>query len=274
MEREIFVSTGGGISVFSLAGERLRAAGLEGAGALCVSDDQLFCAGDDGRVILRLDRRTLMVQALFAGGPGICDLLVSSDGTRLYALCADADSVLLLDACSGQPMIVSRAGCNPKQMALCGDVLAVAGGESGCVHLLDARTLKESGRMNLPGPVYSAALSGGVVHALCLTQSLDSILVTVRSGGREKIALCGMPGCLLRSEHALLAATQGRLHILSQDGDCVLGEQAAPGRAGRLLGVPGGLFAVDMLSERFFALAGAGGRWRFLCAQARAAAIG
>lgn len=272
MEREIFVSTGGGISVFSLAGERLRAAGLEGAGALCVSGGDVFCAGDEGRVICRLDRAALMTQALFAGGPGICELLVSPDGAYLYALCADADSVLLLDARSGQPMIVCRAGCNPRRMALYGDVLAVAGGESGCVHLLNAHTLREQESLAMPGPVYGAAIGGGAVHALCLTQALDSLLVTVRPGGREEIALCGMPGCLLPAEHGLLAAAQGRLYAVSPEG--VISARPVPGRACRLLGISGRLFALDEFTGRLFACGGAGQGWRLLCIEARDAAMG
>lgn len=272
MEREIFVSTGGGIGVFSLMGERLRAVALEGAGALCVSGGDVFCAGDEGRVIYRLDRAALMTQALFAGGPGICELLVSSDRTRLYALCADADSVLLLDARSGQPMIVCRVGCNPRRMALCGDALAVAGGESGCVHMLSAHTLREQERISMPGPVYSVAISRGVVHALCLTRALDSILVTVRPEGREEIALCGMPGSLLLGERGLLAAAQGWLYAVSQMG--VDSAWPMQGRACRLLGMSGRVFALDEFTGQLLAGGEAGKGWRLLCAEAHDAAMG
>lgn len=52
---------------------------------------------------------------------------------RLYALCADADSLLMLDAVSGAPMMVNRVGVNPSAMALdeTGTLLAVAAENAG-----------------------------------------------------------------------------------------------------------------------------------------------
>lgn len=275
MERELFISTGGGIRVCALSGEVRRQAALEGAGALCVSQEQLLCACENGREIFRLDRRTLMPQALYPGGPGVCRLCLSPDGARLYVLCGDADSVMMLDARSGQPLVVCRAGCNPQQMALEGDALAIAGGESGCVHLLSAHTLRAEGSLSMPGPVYSAAMGQGRVHALCLTQTLNSLLVTVQPGGEMRmLALSGMPGCLLLRERMLLAATQRRLYVVSTDGGCVLGQNAAPGRIHQLLKEEGRLFACDMLGERLFACAARDRRWHPLHAGVRDIAIG
>lgn len=273
MERELFVSTGDGICVCALSGEIRRQAALGDAGALCASGVHLLCACGYGREIFRLDRRTLMPQAVYPGGPGVCDLCLSQDGMRLYALCGEADGVMMLDARSGQPMIVSRVGCAPRQMALEGGTLAIAGGESGFVHLLSAQTLEAEGCISMPGPVYSAAIGGGRVHALCLTQTLDALLVTaLPGGGRRTLALHGMPGCLLLQGERLLAATQRRLYAVSVDGGCILGQGAAPGCVHRLLGETGGLYACEMLGERLFACAG--GRWRALHAGVRDATIG
>lgn len=275
MERELFVSTGDGICVCALSGEIRRQAALADAGALCVSGAHLLCACGRGRELLRLDRRTLMPQAVYPGGPGICDLCLSPDGSRLYALCGEADSVMMLDARSGQPLIVSRVGCAPRQMALRGGTLAVAGGESGFVHLLSARTLMAEGCVSMPGPVYGAALAQGRVHALCLTQTLDALLVTaLPGGGRRTLALRGMPGCLLAQGERLLAATQRRLYAVSADGGCILEQGAAPGCVHRLLGEAGVLFACDALGERLFACTAPGGRWRALHAGVRDTAIG
>ena len=94
MERELFVSTGGGICVCALSGEVGRQAALEGAGALCAAKEHLLCACGYGREIFRLDRRTLMPQAVYPGGPGVCELRLSRDGTHLLVLCGDADSVI------------------------------------------------------------------------------------------------------------------------------------------------------------------------------------
>lgn len=275
MERELFVSTGGEIRVCALSGEVRRQAALEGTGALCASKEHLLCACGCGREIFRLDRRTLMPQAVYPGGPGVCDLRLSQGGTHLLVLCGDADSVMMLDARSGQPLVVSRVGCNPRQMALDGDMLAIAGGESGFVHLLSAQTLQAALCLSMPGPVYSAALRRGRVHALCLTPTLDSLLVTAQpGGGRQMLALPGMPGCLLLQRETLLAATQRRLYAVSADGGRILWQSAAPGRAHRLLGEAGYLFACELLGERLFACQPPGGRWRMLHAGARDAALG
>ena len=270
MEREIYASTDGGIRVCALSGEVRRQAALEHAGALCAGQNTLLCVGENGRAIFRFDRRTLMPQALYPGGPGACDLRLSQDESRLAVLCGDADSVMLLDAQSGQPLIVRSAGCAPRQMAQDGDTLAIAGGESGYVYLICARTLEASDCLSMPGPVYSAAIGQGRIHALCMTQTLNSLLVTVHpGGGRQMLSLDGMPGCLLLQENVLLAATQRRLYAVSPDGGRVLGQSAAPGRIHRMITCAGQLFACDLLGERLFACRSPGGRWCPLLAGVR-----
>ena len=182
---------------------------------------------------------------------------------------------MMLDARSGRPLVVSRVGCNPRQMALDGDTLAIAGGESGFVHLLNAQTLQAAHCLSMPGPVYSTAIGRGRVHALCLTPTLDSLLVTaLPGGGRQTLALPGMPGCLLLQGEMLLAATQRRLYAVSSDGGRILWQSAAPGRAHRLMGEAGWLFVCELLGERLFASKCPGGRWRTLHAGALDAAIG
>ncbi len=272
MAQEIYVAHREGIGVYSMEKGKLRAAAFDRAGALCVSGRHVFCAVDEGRAILRLNRDTLTPEAVFCGGPGIRQMLTSADGRRLYALCADADSVLMLDAASGAPMIVCRAGCNPQQMALRGGVLAVAGGESGCVYLLDAYTLEVRESLPMLGPVYSVDVYGHSVYALCLTSSLDAMLVTEAPGGRMQLAMGGMPGCVLRHEKRLLVSVCGRLYGVSFDGGCILRASAAPGRLGKLLAAQEALLCVDMLSERLFAC-GRGDIWRLFCAGVIDAAV-
>lgn len=105
---------------------------------LCAWGETVFCASGWGDVIWRLDAERMILTGLFAGGPGMRRLLLSPDGERLYALCTEADSVLLLDAVSGAPLILNRAGLNPQNITLdeTGDTLAAAAGESGDVLLL------------------------------------------------------------------------------------------------------------------------------------------
>lgn len=272
MAQEIYVAYRGGIGVYSMAGEKLRAAALEGAGALCISSTHIFCAVEEGRVILRLNRHTLTPEAVFVGGPGVSQLMASADGKQLYALCNEADSVLMLDAVSGMPMIVCRAGCNPQQMALRGDMLAIAGGESGCVYLLDAHTLEQRGCLSMPGPVYSVDMDEYAVYALCLTPSLDSLLVTQARERCMQIAMEGMPGCVLRLEERLLVSVHRHLYDVRTDGSRILHACAAPGRAVGVMAAERTLLFVDALDERLL-ISDVEGAWRLLCTGVKDAAI-
>lgn len=246
---------------------------LHHAGALCAGPGEIFCADDAERMIWRLDRR-LRPTALFAGGPGIIQMILN--GQRLLALCAEADSVLSLDARSGELLFVARVGLNPCGMALdeTAGVLAVAGGESGEAVLLDASSLEMMRRLPMPGPVCSVALGGGMLHALCLTETLSSCLVCVAgSGVAGSLLLSGMPGVLMRTDGMLLAAVQDTLYRLSDDGLRMNARCTAPGRAGDLLACSGRLLLRDMLSETLWAYMPSGNRWIRLCAGVRGAAF-
>ena len=55
MERELFVSTGGGIRVCALAGEVRRQAALEGAGALCAAKEQVTVALREKEEVVKVE---------------------------------------------------------------------------------------------------------------------------------------------------------------------------------------------------------------------------
>ncbi|MFR5788627.1 MAG: hypothetical protein ACLUHE_17040 [Christensenellales bacterium] len=111
-----------------------------------------------------------MPTGLFAGGP---DDAEHADrrrmATRLLLLCAEADSVLLLDAVCGAPLVLARAGVESAEHTSL-DVRAakcwpVAAGESGEVLLLSARSLASLRRLPMPGMVLDVTLRGG--HCAC-----------------------------------------------------------------------------------------------------------
>lgn len=272
MEERVIVSGSGMLRALSLPDLQCAACTpLAGAGALCARGDTLFCADSRSDAIWRLNGRNLTPEALFAGGPGICELALSPDGRLLYALCADGDSVLALDAVSGEPCLLARAGINPRRMALdeAGELLVIAAGEYGAALLMDASTLCLLDRLPMPGPVLDAALRGGVVYALCLNDALGATLVTILPGGlRHSLRLDGMPGALCAAQGAVLAATQENLYAVSPDGARVLARRDAPGRACRLLHAGESLLMCDELSETLYALSAPGARWRRICAQA------
>lgn len=252
MEQELYLSDGNHIYACSLSGEVNRRTKLEGAGALYVAKEHLLCAG--AWEIYRLDRRTLLPQALYSGGPGICDLCLSEDEKTLYALCGDADSVIMIDAQSGQTLLLNRVGCAPRQMVYLNHMLIVAGGESCCIHWISAQTLRTERIWFAPGAVCAVSASCGSVYALCLTKNLNSLLITLGPNGRQQsLQLAGMPGCLLLRKNMLLAATQQHLYAVSPDGTSLLWKRAMPGYAGKMLEASGTLFSCDLLSERLYA---------------------
>lgn len=266
MERRIIVSGGDQLrEIVMPEAARQRCIRLEGAGALAARGESLFCAC--GEVIWRLETRRLVPSALFAGGPVICQMALSPCGGRLYALLQDADSLLMLDALSGAPLILNRVGVCPRAMAMdeAGETLAVAGGECAKTVLLCARTLNVLSQLPMPGIVYAVALSGGTVYSLSLSDTLDTTLTTVSPGGVcRSLALCGMPGALCLRGGTLLAATHGHLYTIAADGSRVLGQRSAAGRARRLLACGEQLLVCDMLGEAVFALGEGRRNWRMI----------
>lgn len=222
---------------------------MQGGDALCACGGHIFLASNAERAIWRLDANTLMPQAVFPGGPGMCAMCAGADGMRLYTLLGDADSVLMSDAGTGSALLLNRCGCNPRRMMLRGGLLVIAGGEDGCVHLLDDHTLEGRYCLRMPGPVHDVLAAQGRIHALCMTAELSALLVTQEAGMRHVLALDGMPGCLYAGADALLAATQGWLYQLTPDGLRIIRRHRAPGRCAQLLEAGGRVYALDILTE-------------------------
>lgn len=244
---------------------------LEHAGAICAACGDVFCTSDDR--IVRMDAQSFLPKAILGGGPDMVDLKVSADGAYLYALCGEADSILMLKLRSGEPVLLNHVGVNPRRMVLDGkgEKISIAGGESGEVGLMSARSLRVLERLAMPGPVYAVAMEDRRLCALCLTASLDSALVTIFDGRRSVLTLSGMPGCLFMQRGLMLAATEGRLYFVSPEGTRVLGIRAAPGRASWLGMASGRLLLLDAYSESLFCQKGT--IWKLVCKDAAFAAL-
>ena len=93
LEERWMLSLHDGIAADSPQGRVMLRAPLEGAGALCVNENSLFCADQSG-TIWQFDRATMMPRTLGSGGPGICSMCLSPCGTRLYALITRSVSLL------------------------------------------------------------------------------------------------------------------------------------------------------------------------------------
>ena len=274
MGERLIVSGGGRLREFVLPQQTLlRSAALEGAGALCASGSVLYAACDWHDMIWRMDSSLLVPTGLFAGGPGICSLMLSRDAQRLYALCSEADSLLMLSADSGAPMVVNRVGVNPCAMVMdeSGKMLAVAGGASGEVVLLCAGTLTILARLQTPGVVFGVALTDEAIYALSLDETMNSVLTVFGPDGQRSVRrLEGMPGAMAVTGCGVCAAThQGLWHIAPGAAQAVR-ESGVPGRAGRLLALADGMAMTDQWSDMLYIRGAAtGGRWRALAGEAR-----
>jgi len=141
---------------------------LAGCGALCARRGSVYAAGEEEGVIYHLDAASLLPCGVYAGGPGMRALCLSADAERLFVLLSDADSVLMLCARTGAPMVLARAGVHPQSMRLddTGKRLVIAGGRDGCVHLLCAGTLRRLARYPAEGFCADAGMRRGRVRAL------------------------------------------------------------------------------------------------------------
>lgn len=256
MEARIIVSGERGIAAYAVPpDEMLVSYGAGGADAVCAGRNGLYAADNREQTICRYDLETLLPMHVFCGGPGITQMMLSRDERYLYALCAEADSLIMLCAHSGTPKLLCRAGVNPCAMAMdeSGRFLAVAGGASGDVFLLDAHSLSLCRRFPTCGMVFSVAILEKHVYALSLTETMDTVLTVFTQGRSErKIPLPGMPGALCIVPEYIIAATHCGLFFLPHGESSILSHIAVPGRAGRLWTLPEGLLMTDLWSEALF----------------------
>lgn len=279
MEARVIVSGGGLLRVFSLPDGALKhSVPLAGSGALCCGRGHVYCASAGSGAVWRLGADTLMPQALFAGGPGVCGLLFH--GRWLYALCGEGDGVLMMHSGDGSPMVFARAGLYPVQMTMDEEegALVIAGGEGSMLVRLCAHTLNTLSCEGMPGPVLSVAAHAGRRYALCLNDRLCALVITVeRDGSRHTLELPGMPGALAyaRSANVLLAAVQGGVYILSPDGRRVLGVDSLPGivcgMGSRLICRESDMLLLDAARQRLWARVS--GQWLPVCGDAVDAAL-
>lgn len=273
MGERMIVSGGGLLRIFSMPqGILERSVPLAGSGALCCCGGTVYCACGREGTVFRLDAKTLMPAALFAGGPGICGM--ACDGKRLYTLCGEGDGVLMLNGEDGSPLVFSRAGLSPVQMTSADDgTLVIAGGEGSDVTRLCPHTLHVISRECMPWPVAGAAMHGGRQYALCMNDTLDAVLIAAgRKGGRRSLRLSGLPGALAYDDRKglLLAAVQSGLYAVAPDGLRIAGFSPLPGCSGgagsRLICCDGYVLFLDASLGLLWALAP--GRRLLVCADA------
>lgn len=250
MEEKLYLCLENEIAEFSSSGARHTP--FSGAAALCAGKQSLYCADCSG-ALWRFDQETMVEQAVGSGGPGVCDMCLSEGDGRLFSLVGDADSILMSDAATARPLAVNRCGCNPQNLSLCADCIAVSGGESAQVYLFNTHSLECVAQLRMPGAVCSVLLGRDAVYALCMTSELNAVFVICRGTEKRVLPLEGMPGCLCALGENVLVAVRGRQYLYSSGLDCLIGMGGIPGKPVRICLGLGKVFMLDSLSERVFA---------------------
>ena len=166
-------------------------------GALCAGGGRIFCA-EQHRCVCREQETG---DALFdlPLPTGVCAMAVW-DGT-VCALSSDADSVTAFSALTGELKCCAPAGMYPRDLCVSrqGRFLAVAGGASGSVLLLD-RDLRPLREYRLPGAVCGVCCLRRSLLALCAVErgEIETRLmrVSLRGAAEEVFASPLVPSCL------------------------------------------------------------------------------
>ncbi len=201
----------------------LASCDIRGAGALCAWKGAVLCADREEDCVHVLDADTLESLRCIPAGPGIRALKPGMDGASLYALAGDADSLIKLDMSGGGALqMLTRVGVQPRDLAMepGGRTLAVAGGASCCVHILQSDTLASKATIDVDGIAVGVSFAPGVLWVLCAVgqEEMSSSLVRVRTSNwrvERALPMEGMPGGLitLPDEGVLIGVLDGVIYV-------------------------------------------------------------
>ncbi len=197
-------------------------------GALCAGWGRVFCA-EQHRCVCR-SQETGDVLFDLPMPTGICAMTVWD--SQVCALSADADSVTAFSAHTGELLCCTPAGVYPRDLCISrqGRFLAVAGGASGSVLLLD-RELRPLREYRLPGAVCGVyclkrsllalcAVEHGEIETRLLHISLRGAAEEVFSSPLMPVSLCSLPdnGCAVgcMGQVMILSPRYKPIHVLAR----------------------------------------------------------
>lgn len=182
--------------------------------------DYLYCADAEGPAVHVVEPESLAHIASFATGPEIEALSLSGNNMYLYVLSGGADSLQMLLAGQGRLCNVVRVGMRPRGIAQGenGGVLAVAGGDTGDILLIDSATLRIIRSLPAGGATAGVCFFAGQVMALCSAGEYDMGTLVGSFGEDGKwtpwVALPGMPGSVAPCGGGLLVGHHMHLTML------------------------------------------------------------
>jgi len=147
--------------------DRVRLAGK--VGLIYAKNNRVYLSVDDG--ILRLRTDDLQPEAQLRAGEDAERIALSHDMKKLYVLLSGANTLLMMDADTGEWQTSARVGNNPRDLHIdrSGRYLAIAGGDSCSVCVLDADTLAKLAEYPLGGQAVGAVFSGDTLLMLSET---------------------------------------------------------------------------------------------------------
>ncbi|GHU73962.1 hypothetical protein AGMMS49992_14120 [Clostridia bacterium] len=194
-------------------------------GCLFARGGFLYCAvmpDEAEQSILRLNLADLTVDREFAAGADIERMFVSYDGQKLYALLSGADTVLMLDANTGEWLMSAPVGVRPRDMRLdrSGRSLVVAGGGSGSVLVLDADTFETQAEYPVDGTAVGAFFAADGLVTLAESADYEPFsvvgIIPLSHGNYEPIwELPGMPACFSMGMNGLLVGHLNTITLLN-----------------------------------------------------------
>jgi hypothetical protein len=154
-------------------------------GFIYSKNDNLYLNVDED--IIRLNTETMRQEDSHIAGGDVERILLSHDEKLLYVLLSGADTVLMMDAQSGEWIASERVGSNPRDMRLDvgGKRLAIAGGDSDSVFMLDAETLQIQIEYPLSGNAVGCMFSGDTLLMLSEAGDWDPEPLSLISAAHE-----------------------------------------------------------------------------------------
>ncbi|MDR2657386.1 MAG: hypothetical protein LBB86_06140 [Oscillospiraceae bacterium] len=194
-------------------------------GCLYARGGFLYCAvmpGDSEPSILRLNLADFTADREYAAGADVERMFLSYDETRLYALLSGADTVLMIDAETGEWLMSAPVGVSPRDMRMdrSGRRLVVAGGASGSVIVLDADTFETQAEYPVDGTAVGAFFAADGLVTLAESADYEPFsvvgIIPEHHGGYEPIwELPGMPSCMTMGMNGLLVGHLNTITLLN-----------------------------------------------------------
>ncbi len=231
-----------GKGLMRIAGGQMRRIGPPGS-ALCGGNGCVFCA-EQHRCIC-YDASSGQTRFDFPVPTGVCALELL--GRYICALSADADCLCVYDSATGAPALSLPAGVYPRALARspCGRYLAIAGGASGEVWVLD-RGFSCVQQQRVPGVACGVCFLPRALAVLCAVgeSQLTACLTRISPRGvcEEGMRWDAVPcGLFALSDGGCLVGCHGEITCLRRDGQiafrrpCPYPARMRPSRDGPLI---------------------------------------